>query len=208
MAPTLHADQTTRRLAALLAVVALITLGVEFYAEWLEEGDAATVPIVVWKMVRYFTILANLIVLVLYVFVAMAGRWPGASLPAGATVWILATGAVYHALLAATHNPQGIEVYSNIGLHTVVPLGCFALWLTRAPREPLAGYAPFLWTIFPLLYAIYAIIRGNYDGTYPYFFLNPDKSSIALIAGYILGLGVFFLGAGWLLLRAPKFGQA
>lgn len=37
------------------------------------------------------------------------------------------------------------------------------------------SYKPIVfWLAFPLLYGAISLIRGMYDGFYPYFFLNPN----------------------------------
>lgn len=48
--------------------------------------------------------------------------------------------------------------------------------------------------VFPVLWAIYTIIRGRMVNWYPYFFLNPDLvGGYAAVGIYALGLSVFIL---------------
>ncbi len=185
-------------------MVALAAIALQFIEEWRQMGAGATTAAVLWTMARYFTILTNALVAGVLGYAAMTGRWPGAGWPAGTTVWIIAVGVVYHALLAATHNPQGLEVWSNILFHSVVPLGTAALWLTAAPKAGLTFLAPVVWTFYPLAYALYALLRGLSDGTFPYFFLDPEKSGALGVAAYILGLGAFFLAVGCMLVGITR----
>ncbi len=198
------ASLPVRLCAAAIALAALASLAVQFRVNWVEMGDDATTGAVLWKMARYFTILTNLAVAAALARVAWRGAWPGAAWPAALTVWIVAVGAVYHALLAETHHPQGIEVLSNLGFHTVVPLGVLLLWVAAAPKAPLSFMAPLIWTAYPLAYAVYAILRGLSDGIYPYFFLDPAKSGIVIVAAYVLGLGIFFVVLGTTLVAGAK----
>lgn len=182
--------------AACVALAALTSLGIQFIAEGQQLGEAATAPRVLWLMARYFTILTNTAVALIFGITAFYARWTGPGWPAAATVWIVATGGVYHALLAATNVSIGIEVWSNVGMHTVVPVLTALLWLIAAPKAPLTYLHPILWTLYPLLYAIYALIRGLIDGRFPYFFLDPTRLGWPMVATFILGLGVFFVLSG------------
>jgi hypothetical protein len=56
-----------------------------------------------------------------------------------------------------------------------------------------------VWVACPLVYAVYAIARGLADGTFPYFFLNPDKTGWIGVGAYLIGLGALFYLAGALL---------
>lgn len=193
-----------RLACAVVALLALSSVVLNFIANWQQDAEAANPLDNLWRMARYFTHLANALVAVVLGLAAIRGRWSGPGWPATITVWIVAVGVVYHLLLAAKHDPQGLEVLSNIGEHSVVPLACLALWIWGAPKQGLGLHHPLIWTIFPLAYAVYAILRGNYDGIYPYFFLNPAKSGIAVVAAYVAGLGVFFVLSGWALVLPAR----
>jgi len=199
-------SHSIRLACALVALLALSSIAVQFTANWLQDGEAANTREILWRMARYFTHLANAMVGVVLGLAAVRGRWVGPGWPAAITVWIVAVGVVYHLLLSAKHNPQGLEVWSNIGEHSVVPLACLALWIIGAPKQGLGLHHPLIWTAFPLAYAVYAILRGNFDGIYPYFFLNPAKSGIPVVAAYVAGLGVFFALSGLALVLPARLG--
>lgn len=204
-----HPISTPLRIAcALVALTALSSIAVQFTANWVQDGAAANTREILWRMARYFTHLANAMVGIVLGLTAIRGRWTGPGWPAAITVWILAVGVVYHLLLAAQHNPKGLEVWSSFGEHSVVPLACLVLWIIAAPKQGLGLHHPLIWTVFPLAYAVYAILRGNSDGIYPYFFLNPAKSGIPVVAAYVAGLGVFFVLCGWALVLAARFGRS
>ena len=195
MTDLLYASGRTRRLALAVAGLALVSLAVQIIVDWLTSGGLSLLE-QLWKSYRFFTIITNTMVLGLAGWVAATGRWPGAALPAAVTVWILAVGIVYHILLAPTHDPRGLLAWSNQGLHTVVPALYAALWLSSAPRVRLGYHQPVVWTAFPLGYVGYAFARGQADGIYPYFFLDPGRVGPWGMAGYVLGLGAAFVIAG------------
>lgn len=189
------APPAARALAALIAVIALSSLGVRV---WVEAAELGSVTAAIWSMARFFTILTNTLVAVLYGWVALSGRLASPAWFTASTVWILVVGAIYHLLLAADHNPVGVDALSNEGLHTLVPLAVLAFWALYAPKHPIHPAAPVLWAGYPLAYAVYAIGRGQIDGVYPYFFLNPVTSGVPTVAAYVLGLGALFLVLGYL----------
>ncbi len=180
---------------ACVALAALASLCIQFIAESEQLGDAATVPRVLWLMARYFTILTNSAVALSFGITALKGVWSGPGWPTAVTVWIVTTGVVYHALLASTNVSIGIEVWSNFGMHTLVPILTALLWLGAAPKAPLTYLHPLLWTLYPLLYATYAILRGLIDGRFPYFFLDPAHIGWPMVSTFVLGLGVFFVAS-------------
>jgi hypothetical protein len=147
-----------RSVAATIAGVALVFLGTQMHLEGLELGTGTLD--VIWSMARYFTNLTNLGVAAILATLALRGRWPSASLLAAMTLWIVAVGAVYHALLASTHHPKGLEVWTNQGLHTIVPIACLGLWVSSAPKGTLRFYEPYFWTLWPMSYAIRASSRA------------------------------------------------
>lgn len=181
---------------AAIALVAIASIGFQFRARWLEPGHQAGLLPVLWYLARYFTHLTNALVALVLGQAALSGRWPRPAWLAAITVWIVAVGVVYHVLLAATHNPQGWEVWASIGEHSIVPAATLALWLTAAPKANLGLPYAAIWALWPLAYAAYAILRGALDGSYPYFFLNPVKSGPGLVAAYVAGPGAFFILAG------------
>ena len=195
-----HLSSPARLATGLVSLAALASIGIDLTVKASEAGVAAAI----WSMARYFTFLTNAAVAAVLGVAALRGNWTGSALPAALTVWIGATGIIYHVLLAPTHSPQGIQVLSDFGLHTAVPIGCFAVWATCCPKHGLSHLDPLVWTIWPMAYAIYALLRGLLDGEFPYFFLDPATSGMTLVLGYIAGLGLFFVLAGNLLVMLTR----
>lgn len=185
---------------ALLAAAAWATLILQAGID-LSQGDALSASL--WKDARFFTNL-SVFLLAICTTVFAARGWTGPSLPAALVVWMSLTGGVYHALLAATHNPEGWDILVNIFQHTVLPLAALVVWLAFAPKAGLRLIHPLIWTAWPTIYAVYALVRGIADGTFPYFFLNPDKTGWLGVGAYIIGLGLVFYLTGLLVLGAAK----
>jgi len=152
-----------------------------------------------WELARFFTILVNFIVSLILIEAALRGYWRNYSIFTAATVWISIVGVIYHLLLAADHNPTGIGAFTNQIHHSVAPLGAILIWIFTKSRDHIPARDPFLWLIFPMLYTVYVLLRGQLDNQYPYDFSNPDvlgwggffiAQSIFLV--FFLGLGIGF----------------
>ncbi|KMW58525.1 Integral membrane protein [Candidatus Rhodobacter oscarellae] len=157
-----------------------------------------------WIQARFFTNLMILAVALIFALTWRRGAWPGASLPAALTVWIVLVGVIYHALLAADHDPEGWDVLVNIFQHTAIPLAVLGTWALLAPKAGLGWRDAVIWLGCPIGYAAYAILRGLLDGAFPYFFLNPVKSGWLGVGLYVIGIGVLFLVTGLLLVALAR----
>jgi hypothetical protein len=102
-------------------------------------------------------------------------------------------------VLADLWNPQGLHLWTDVGLHTVVPLACLALFLTRAGRMRLPVTAPLWWLAWPVLYAVWAMGRGALTGSYPYPFLDVTMIGVQGVAVAMLAIAAGFAVVGWAL---------
>lgn len=186
-----------------VALLALAAWGTLILQAGIDLGEGDTLLASLWADARFFTNLSVLLLALCATLFAVRG-WGGPSLPAALVVWMSLTGGVYHALLAVNHHPEGWDILVNVFQHTVLPLGMLLIWLGFAPKAGLRWRDPVLWTGWPLIYAVYGLARGLADGTFPYFFLNPDKTGWLGVGAYILGLGAVFYLAGLLVLGLAR----
>jgi hypothetical protein len=179
-------------LVGCLAIAVLATFLMRFNLTMAEHGEG--VGAAAWRLFRYFTIWGNFLVGVWAVRFLLRGplspRIEGALL-----LTIVAIGIVYHVLLAATADNQGAEIWVDAMLHTVIPIAYAALWLIFGSGDLRVGDV-LLWLVLPLIYCIYAMLRGLADGTFPYFFLDPTDIGILGVSAYIIGLLVAFAIGG------------
>lgn len=90
-------------------------------------------------------------------------------------------------------------------LHFVLPVYAVADFLLCPGRRRLRWAATWASTVFPALWAVYTLVRGQLVGWYPYFFLDP-----ALVGGYravgtyALGLSVLILAVSFLTVAATR----
>ena len=202
---------TARAAAAALAFVGWVGMAVQLSAVTDQVGSAAEA---VWVMLRFFTIITNLIAAV--VFIGIAAGQPflrSQSLLGLMTLSILFVGVVYVLLLRGLVELSGGAATANVILHYVVPGSAMLFWLLFAPKDALKWRDPVFWAIYPLAYFAYALVRGASDGKYPYPFMDIPKvgwasalTTVAIIlAGYLL-VGTVFVWLGRLMDPAPKKG--
>lgn len=116
----------------------------------------------------------------------------------GASVTYLAlTGIVFYFLVAGTREPVGPTYYhewaSHI-LHRVMPIALLVDWLVMSPRFRLGYRTALAWTVYPLLYCAYSLIRGPIVDWYPYNFLDPNaKGGYDSVALYVVAITAGFL---------------
>jgi hypothetical protein len=184
-----------RGAAALIALICWVGIALQFWASY---GHTHDVIVTSWTLARFFTIISNLTVALAMTSVAM-GRRVSPFILVGLTLAILLVGIVYRTLLVGLHPLSGPALIANYLLHDVSPLAMTAYWLLFVPRGSLKWNAPWLWSLFPLIYFAYVIGRGQIDHRYPYPFIDVAKLGwlqVALNAG---GIALAFILAGFLL---------
>ena len=149
----------------------------------------------------FFTLLSNLFVaLVASTTLLAPARWfARASVRGCATTAILLVGVAYHLLLREVWDPQGAQKVADITLHYVTPALAVLWWLLAPPAQPLNPRAPLGWTLYPLAYFAYALVRGELLGAYPYPFIDVPALGYPRVWANAFGLAGVFLVFGYAL---------
>ena len=141
-------------------------------------GDDQAAVAVGTRLVRllgYFTIQSNLLVLVTSVTLALDPQRDGGTwrvLRLDALLGITITGLVYWTLLAPVVDLRGVALAAGLGLHLVSPVGTLVVWWLSGPRPRIAWPTvrwAFLW---PLVWVAYTYAHGAVSGWYPYPFID------------------------------------
>ncbi len=163
----------------------------------LTNGDGLLLGLA--EYLGYFTILTNILVacVVTVPLVAPSSaagrRFADPRVSGMAAAAILVVGIAYHILLRGTWEPRGAELFTDTLLHYVVPTLFALYWVFAAPKAGLRFAHLPLMAIYPFMYFIYVVVRGELLGRYPYFFV--DVASIGLLASArnAFGILVFYL---------------
>lgn len=134
------------------------------------------------RFFSYFTILSNTLVFVYFLNLLLplnghVSFWHKPETGTAITVYILVVGIVYHAILSQLHNPLGLAFWADHGLHSFSPILSIVYWILFTSKRTIQYQSIPYWLIYPAVYFVYTIIRGNFSGFYPYPFLDLNKIS-------------------------------
>ena len=185
--------RAARTVAALIALIALA--GIVLFAQ-AQMDQGSTLPEAVWVLGRYFTILSNVLVLVVFALVALGVRVTPRFV-AGTALAIVLVGVVYELLLKGLRvDLTAGSAIANTLLHRITPLVVPFFWLLFVPKGQLRWTDPLLWAVFPVVYLVYAMIRGSAEGVYAYPFLDVGANGVAQVAITVVVIAIGFLASG------------
>ena len=181
--------------AAIVALICWAGLAIQFSATYSSQHDVVTT---LWILVRFFTVLTNLGLALIMTWVAI-GRPISAFLLGGITLAIILVGVVYMTLLRGLLELSGGALLADTLLHKVSPVVMALWWLLFAPRARLKYRDPIWWAAYPLAYFVYALVRGHYEGRYPYPFMDVGQLGPVQTAINAGGIAMAFILAGFAL---------
>jgi hypothetical protein len=178
----------------------VVTVIANFFSFFTILSNAATAIILTWAAIWYFTRGTR----------ASAEPRGLAIALASVTTYMIVTGLVYNTLLRGIELPQGSEPipWSNETLHVVAPIFLLLDLFLGPLRRKLNWSAVLLIAVFPILWAVYTLVRGPLvtnpiSGNpywYPYPFMDPHNfdNGYLGVAVYIVGIAIAILAAGCL----------
>lgn len=192
--------QSARRFAGIIALIAAISLVMRVFLHMDEsQSFAATLS----YLTQFFTILTNSLVCLALGAVAL-GKHVRPRLLMSLTISIVAVGLIYHALLAHLRTLHGMDLLADHGVHTFVPALTFLWWLIYAEKEPFRPNYLASWIAWPLLYCLYAVLRAQSSGFYPYHFLDLATLGTVGFIKSITMLALAFIIMGFAMLGISK----
>jgi hypothetical protein len=189
-----------RSLLALIGfVVGLATLILQFAAivpPSMDAGRGLFGSVVFYF--SFFTILTNLLVVLIYLGALVRGqRWlmffrkPKTRATAAATVALV--GGFYHFALSGLYQLEGLIAFCTFVLHYVTPV-LYLVWFAGWNRTgTLKWPAIITMLIYPLLYCTCVMARGALIGEYPYPVLDAGALGYGQVALNIAGLLVLLI---------------
>ncbi len=194
---------SSRVVMALVALTAWLGLGIQFYVTQthpnLQDISAFQRGV---RYFEYFTIITSLIVAVSLTFAlllratSIGNFFSRPSVKTAVAVYIALVGIVYNIVLQGLNQFAGAAWVADFLTHDLVPLMYTIYWLLFVPKGNLTWKMPFAWTIYPLLYLPYVLIRGASTGRYPYPFLDVGELGLSDVLVNSLGLTIVFLVLG------------
>ncbi len=95
-----------------------------------------------------------------------------------ATLYMVITGVIYMILLSGA-DVQTPLLWVNIVLHYAFPIALLLDWIIYKPAHAVSFKKSLVWLIFPVVYAVYSLVRGHFTQWYPYPFINVEKLGYA-----------------------------
>ena len=152
------------------------------------------------RFVSYFTILSNLLVAVTTLTLAAGADrdtrvWRVLRL--NAVVCITVTGIVHWFFLRPLLDLEGADYVADKLLHIVVPVMALVGWLVFGPRGRVTAGDLAPSAIFPGLYMVYTLIRGEISEWYPYPFTDVNEHGYLVVLINALGVIALLVALSW-----------
>jgi len=176
-----------------ITIIGWITLSVRLYLRITEYDFSAFESTI--QFFSYFTILTNLFVTIYCTNQLLRPNEKSTSIlnkPETLTalmVFIMIVGLVYHVALKPIWNPEGVQMILSEICHTFIPLGTFILWIISDNKKTIELMRLLKWLLYPVVYIVFVLIRGNFSNFYPYPFLDVQTLGI----GKVLTNNLFLL---------------
>jgi hypothetical protein len=124
-------------------------------------------------------------------------RWD--LLRGAALMYLVTTFVVYGLLVNSFDNPfDTTRHWTHTVLHQVIPVVVVLDFLIRPFANRLSWRSALVWTIYPLAFFTYSLVRGSIIGWYPYDFIDPNEAG-----GWdAVALNTLMVTVGFLLLGA------
>jgi len=193
--------------ALFIALLALVGLVIRLVITGEREGSYLHG---VSFMYQYFTIWGNTLVLILMATLASGRRVPN-TLMLATVVTIMGIGIIFHALLSQWGAREGWDGLANQITHTYIPILAPLWWLVHGKRGEIQWKSALKCLIIPAVYCLYALIRAEFSGFYPYGFIDLSKlgwagliKSVSIITLAFFILSLLTIGAVKLRDRVPQ----
>ena len=180
----------------LLALVVATGFALQFYllftggadANSGETGEGIPIGVRFVRLFSFFTVLSNVVVLVVAVLLALGRRLSGTVERVtylSALLSILVTGTVFGLILAPGIQLRELAVVATNLFHLVSPAMFVLGWAVWGPRRLWNVRLALLAFAWPIAWIVYTFAAGAVTGWYPYPFLDAGR----------LGVGPALLGA-------------
>jgi hypothetical protein len=151
----------------------------------------------VFNVFAYFTIQSNLLLGVTALLLALQPDRPQGmvfrTLRLNGVLCIAVTGIVYHLVLADLDDLSGWAWVANFLLHTAAPVAGVLGWLLFGPRGRTEQRVVAWSIVFPILWLLFTLVRGEFVGFYPYPFVDVADHGYARVLLNCLLVAVLFL---------------
>lgn len=201
--PTLHLSPGRRRFVITAAMLGWFGLAVQLYLIlWGRWIDHASLLGGLVRFCSFFTVVTNTLVAVALSCALIDRHSAGYRffrshvVCAGIATSIILVSLAYNLLLRHLWTPEGWQWIADELLHDVMPLLFLGYWLFFVPKGLLRPRHVLIWTLYPVVYFGYLLLRGNAFGDYLYPFLDIGTLGVAKALTNALGVLAGFVVIG------------
>ncbi|MEO9257528.1 MAG: Pr6Pr family membrane protein [Crocinitomicaceae bacterium] len=158
------------------------------------------------RFLSFFTILTNIVVAIYFTCILLIKNLDTKLIGKAGTrtaiaIYITMVGSVYQLALRHVWQPEGLQRIVDELLHSVIPILVIIFWAVYERTKTIKYFEMLKWSIFPLIYLGYILIRGDFSNFYPYPFVDVTEigltkvfiNSTVLLAIFFLISGIFIL---------------
>lgn len=161
------------------------------------------------RFFSFYTILTNCLVTIYFTVLwfkkpnFLLNRFEKPGFLTATTLYITVVGAVYQLVLRGIWEPTGMQKIVDELLHTFIPIYVIVFWFVYENIKKITYKSTLKWLVYPAIYLVYILFRGNISGFYPYPFVNVTElgmnkvlinSGVLLFVFITLGLSFVALG--------------
>lgn len=162
------------------------------------------------KYFSFFTVLTNSLVAVYFAYQALKkegtmGWFDKPGILTAITVYITVVGLVYNLVLRKIDPSEGLARVNTEIFHCIMPLLVIMFWLLYEKKGVTPYRSVSQWILYPLIYAVYTLIHGDFAGYYPYPFVDVNALGLPRVLLNMAVLLVIFLVFSLGYLRLGKF---
>jgi hypothetical protein len=110
----------------------------------------------------------------------------------------------YNLLLRHIWTPTGLQFWVDELLHDIIPILFLIYWVFFVLKGRLNALHPISWLLYPVLYLLFALMRGAIDGFYPYPFIDVEQSGYRTVLRNSGGLLLAFITGSYLFVAIDK----
>ena len=150
----------------------------------------------------FFTIQCNLLIAISLSFAVLSPQsktgkfFSSLSVQSAIAIYIFIVCLVYNFILRGLFVLTGWHWFVDNMLHVVIPVLYILYWLFYKMSGTLQWRDGIYWTLYPLAYLVYSLVRGSLVQWYPYPFLHAGNLGYSTVMMNILLVIVVFLVAG------------
>src|SRR6478735_1097417 len=160
----MHRTWSARSLATIIALIAWVGLLWTFYDYSMSSGGLLSG---LWQVTLYYTHWATFFAAIIFTGIAFNVKGLGRSRLIGNLLIILAILTVMYWGARGVSDFMASPVRSKL-IHGLLPPLVILFWVLYVEPLELTWKDPLIWTIFPLVYTLYGLLRGALTGEYPY----------------------------------------